>query len=487
MKMKRRALGSVPPDLHAVAPPAVQAPLPILIWREIRRLVVLAFPITVALMATLLIGVVDTIMVAPLGTVPLAAISITMSFVIILYSGLYGFVSVISVRIAEAHGNGSPDALSRALRSGLAIACVTGTCAVLLMLAIRPVLPFLGQPEEVIDVLGGYWTAMSVIMIPFILFLTLKGLFDAMSQPWIGVGLAFLAVGLNVPANLVLIHGIGSWEGLGLTGAGLASLLSEVATLLIALIIWRRARFTAPARRVIHDLGAEMRLQVKEGATIAAGYMGEGGAYTVAILMIGWFGATALAATQIVTSVGNVIYMVPLGLSIAVSIRIGQAIGAGEIYRLQRIGIAALVTIISWMGVVMIGVFLLRGPISRGLSDDPEVVMLAMAMFFVIACMQIGDGIQGAMLGASRGMTDNRVPVLITNFAYWCLALPIGYLIAFKLDVGPNGIWLGYAFGLALAGALLTWRFFLMAGRRQALAAQVLAAQALATSTEPTE
>lgn len=470
-----------------VPPPAVQAPLPILIWREIRRLVVLAFPITVALVATLLIGVVDTIMVAPLGTVPLAAISITMSFVIILYSGLSGFASVISVRMAEAFGEGSSEVLSRALRSGLVIALITGTASMLLMFGIRYTLPFLGQPEEVIDVLGGYWTAMSMMMIPFVLFLTLKGLFEAMNQPWIGVGLAFLAVGLNVPANLVLIHGIGAWEGLGLTGAGIASLLSELVILLIAVIIWRRASFTASARRVMYDLGAEMRVQVKEGATIAAGYMGEGGAYTVAILMIGWFGATALAATQIVTSVGNVIYMVPLGLSVAVSIRIGQAIGAGEIYRLQRIGMAGLVTIVAWMAAVMIGVFMLREPISRGLSDDPEVVALAMAMFFVIACMQIGDGIQGAMLGASRGMTDNRVPVLITNFAYWCLALPIGYFIAFNLDIGPNGIWMGYGFGLALAGVLLTWRFFLMAGRRQALAAQVLADQALARSTEPTE
>lgn len=453
------------------------APLPLLIWREIRRLVVLGFPIVVALVATLLIGVVDTIMIAPLGTVPLAAASVTMSFLMIFYSGLYGFVSLIGVRMAEAHGQGSAGALSLATRSGLILAGVSGVLGAGLMLSLRPALVLIGQPQDVIAALGGYWTAMSLILIPFTLFFTLKGLFDAIDAPWIGVGLAFLAVALNVPANWVLIHGIGTWQGLGLTGAGLASLLSEAVSLLIALIIWQRAARTAPARQSAYGKRAELRLQVREGAAISLGYVGEGGAYSVASLMMGWFGASALAATQIVTSVGNVLYMVPMGLSIAVSIRIGQAIGAGETYRLPRIGIAALVTIIAWMGIVMGGVLLAGGALAQGLSRDPAVVALATSMFIVIACMQIADGIQGAMLGASRGMTDNRVPVLITLVAYWGLALPLGYVLAFEWGYGPNGIWIGYGFGLALAALLLTRRFFVMARRRQARS----------TSTEPTE
>ena len=446
---------------------AGSAPFPILIWREMRRLAVLGFPIVVALVATMLIGVVDTIMIAPLGTVPLAAASVTMSVLMILYSGLYGLVSIIGVRMAEAHGRGSAHGLSLATRSGLILAAVSGVAGAALMLSLRPVLPLIGQPEEVIAALGGYWTAMSLILIPFTLFLTLKGLFDAIDAPWIGVGLAFLAVALNVPANWVLIHGIGGWQGLGLTGAGLASLLSEAVSLMIATVIWRRARRTAPARLAASGKREELRLQVREGATIALGYIGEGGAYSVASLMMGWFGATALAATQIVASVGDVLYMVPMGISIAVSIRTGQAIGAGESSRLARIGMAALVTIIAWMGVVMGGVLLMGGAVAQALSHDPAVVALATSMFLVIACMQIADGIQGAMLGASRGITDNRVPVLITLTAYWGLALPLGYVLAFEWGFGPNGIWIGYASGLALAAVLLTRRFFVMARRRQ--------------------
>jgi len=443
----------------------IAAPYPVLIWREVRRLTVLCFPIVVGLTAVTLIGVVDTIMIAPLGTVPLAGASVTVSFLMIFYSGLYGYVSVIGVRMAEAYGRGSGEDLSRATRSGLILAGISSAIGALLMLSLKPALILIGQPEEVVVALGGYWTTMSLILVPFTLFVTLKSLFDAIDAPWIGVGLAFVAVFLNVPANWVLIHGVGSWEGFGLMGAGLASLLSESVSLILAVIIWRWARRTAAAREPVVQMRDERRLQVREGTVIAIGYVGEGGAYSVASLMMGWFGATALAATQIVTSVGNVLYMVPMGLSIAVSIRIGQAIGADEAYRLTRIGLAALAVIISWMLIVMTGVLLAGEAMSEALSDDAAVVTLAAAMFVVIAVMQIADGIQGAMLGASRGMTDNRVPVVITLIAYWGVALPLGYVLAFELGYGPNGIWLGYAAGLAIAATLLTRRFFRMARR----------------------
>ena len=293
-------------------------------------------------------------------------------------------------------------------------------------------------------------------------------MFDAIDAPWIGVALAFLAVLLNIPANLVLIHGVGNWEGLGLLGAGLASLLSETVSFVLAFIIWRRANVTRDARKTDGPSREERRIQLREGLAIAIGYVGEGGAYSFASLMMGWFGAVALAANQIVSSIGGVLYMVPLGLSIAVSIRIGQAIGADERHRLVRIGLAAMIIIVAWMTLVMLSVLAARGPIARALSDDPSVVTLAASMFVVVATMQIADGIQGTMLGAARGMMDNRIPVLMTLTSYWCVALPVGYALGFHLGFGPNGVWMGYGLGLALAATLLTARYFTMARRTMA-------------------
>ncbi|MEM0930015.1 MAG: MATE family efflux transporter [Pseudomonadota bacterium] len=423
----------------------------------------LGFPIVISLAAATLIGVVDTIMIAPLGTVPLAAASITASVILIFYSALYGFVSVIGVRMAEAQGRGSSEALSNATSTGVVVATVTGVIGAGLMLATRPALGLIGQPEEVIAVVGGYWTAMSLLLIPYSMFYALKALFDAVDRPWLGVGLAFVAVVVNVPANLVLIQGIGGWPGLGLLGAGVASLLSQTVPLILAWVIWKRAKSTYVSRQPKQHTRKELSVQFKEGSAIAIGYVGEGGAYAVAGLMMGWFGAVALAANQIVASIGGVLYMVPLGISIAVSIRIGQAIGAEERARLVTIGKAALLVIVTWMTLVMIGILLGRRGIADLLSDDPEVVALAASMFLVVAAMQIADGVQGTMLGAARGMMDNRVPVAITLVCYWVLALPLGYVLGFVLDLGPNGVWIGYGVGLAIAAISLTRRYFVMA------------------------
>jgi MATE family multidrug resistance protein len=362
--------------------------------------------------------------------------------------------------MAEASGKQSADDLSSATRTGVLVAIVTGTIGAALMLLLRPVLELLGQPPEVIALLGGYWTTMSLLLIPFTVFYALKGLFDAIDAPWVGVGLAFVAVVLNVPANWILIHGIGDWNGLGLVGAGLASLLSQTASLVLAWVIWRKAKLTKDARLPAPHEKTELKIQLTEGSAISVGYIGEGAAYAFAGLMMGWFSAAALAANQIVSAVAGVLYMVPLGISIAVSIRIGQAIGADQRQRLTQIGVAALAVIVTWMAVVMGGLLIGGGVLARALSSDPEVIALATSMFIVVAAMQIADGVQGTMLGASRGMMDNIVPVAITMFSYWVIALPIGYVLGFQWGWGPNGVWIGYGVGLAVAAAAVTVRFF---------------------------
>ncbi|MDP5361882.1 MAG: MATE family efflux transporter, partial [Paracoccaceae bacterium] len=128
--------------------------------------------------------------------------------------------------------------------------------------------------------------------------------------------------------------------------------------------------------------------------------------------------------------------------------------------RLKTIGLAALTVIISWMALVMGGLLLGGGTLAQALSTDPEVISLATSMLIVVAAMQIADGMQGTMLGACRGMMDTLVPVAITMFSYWVIALPIGYLLGFVLGFGPNGVWIGYGMGLAVAATAVTVRFF---------------------------
>ena len=190
------------------------------------------------------------------------------------------------------------------------------------------------------------------------------------------------------------------------------------------------------------------------------GYGGEGGAYAVVGIMLGWFGATALAAHQVVNAILGIAYVIPLGLAGAAAIRVGQATGARSAERLRAILAAGLIIVTSWQ-VAVAAIFVIGGgAFAAMLSNDPEVVALAAILFVVVALAQIVDGVQSTALGALRGMRDNTGPTVITLIVYWALALPTAYVVGVVLGFGPLGVWWGYAGGIAVAAVVLPWRFW---------------------------
>jgi multidrug resistance protein, MATE family len=419
----------------------------------------LAVPIIVGLSAATLIEVVDTIMIAPLGTEPLAAAGLTANTLVVMFSGLYGLISIISVLIAHARGADDAQAMSSTVRNGICLGLLSGALAAAAMIAGFPLLRIAGQPEPVLELLFPYWSCMALMLIPFSGLTLFKGLFDAIDRPWFGVAYSMSAVAINIPLNWLMIHGAFGWPGLGLLGAGLASLLSQSLALTAAFVHWRMAdtmaAFRLPGRLSLRA----MRIQFSHGWPIALTYIGEGGAYTLSGLMIGWFGAAALAANQVVGSISAVIYMAPLGMAAAVGIRISEARGAGEFSRLRAIGFSAILTVIAWMAIITILLVVFGRTIAASLSNDPEVIALAAAMFLTMAFMQIFDGVQASCFGALRGLVDTRAPTLISIFAFWIIAVPGAYLFGFSFGFGPPGIWVGFGLGLLVAAVALVWRF----------------------------
>ncbi|MEM9475123.1 MAG: MATE family efflux transporter [Pseudomonadota bacterium] len=423
---------------------------------EIRPLLKLSVPLMIGLMAATLIGVVDTVMIAPLGTVPLAAAGITTAVLIILISALWGLVTVIGVQIATAEGAEDRSEVSAHVKSGLVLGALAGMAGFGVMMAVYPLLGPIGQPAEVLAILLPYWAAMALWIVPFTMFFVLKGLFDGVGREWTGVVLSYLGVVVNVPANYLLIH----VAGLGVLGAGLASILSQTVSLLAGLAVWRLSKGLAPYRVPAPFSWGRVWTQLREGLPLCLGYAGEGGAYAFMGIMIGWLGATALAAHQVANAIAGLAYVIPLGMAGAVAIRIGQAIGGAQRDRLRPILTAGLLIVTVWQCLVAL-TFLLGGRyMAEALSTDPAVVTLAATLFLVLALMQIADGIQSTALGALRGMMDNRVPTAITLVAYWPLALPAGYLLGLVFGQGAAGVWLGYTLGIAVAAVALPWRFW---------------------------
>lgn len=434
-------------------------------WREFPALAGLAAPLVAGLVVSTGMSVVDTVMLGPLGALPLAAVALSGTAALVLYAALYGFVGPVGLFAGRHFGAGTPAGIGHVARHGALLALCGGGASAVLMAAGFLLLPWLGQPPEVLAILGPYWLCLSALLLPYALGLVAKNLLDAAGRPWTGVLLTTVPVLFNIVFNWVLIYGNLGFPALGLTGAGIASLAAQC---LGAILLWVWVRYAPSLRNwwaPRQPERAELRRQWREGLPMALQYFLEGGALAVIGLLIGQFGAVALAGHQIAQAVGGTLYMLPLGVAAAVGIRVAQAIGAGEGRRVAAIGHAGLVVVSLWMGAFAL-LFLLAGEwIAGRFIDDPAVIAAAAGILFVFGLTQLMDGVQSVSLGALRGMLDNVWPTRVSLLAYWGVALPLSVLFGFGFGLGPPGVWGGFGMGLAVAALALSWRFVRLSRR----------------------
>lgn len=419
----------------------------------------LSFPIVAGLTAQTLLGVTDTLMLAPLGPLPLAGAGLAFAASIIVGATVYGLISGVPMRIGAAFGAGRNRAVPGMLRAGLVLGAMAGLIGALAMVAFWPLLAHLGQPPEVLAILFPYWCLIAGLTLPFAVLMVLKSAFEAVGRPWLGTAFAYLGAGLNVPLNYVLIWGAGPIPALGLTGAGIGSVLAETLALAAALA-WLRFSPRLVRLRLRGGLDwAEVRAAGREGAPMGLMYLAETGAMTGMTLIIGTFGAVALAANQVAMSVGGLIYMLPLGIAQAVAIRVAQARGAGEDDRLRAVVWAGLALATAWLGAAMVVLVAGGRAIAATISPDPGVVALAAAIFVVFAAMQVFDGIQSTMVGALRGLSATGIAARASTLAFWGLGLPAAWVIGHGMGGGVPGVWGGWLVAQVVAGAVLVARF----------------------------
>lgn len=431
-----------------------------IIRREMPAILALAVPIVAGLGASTLLGVTDSIMLAPLGVLPLAAVGVTNAVAIILFAAIYGLLSALSVHVGKAHGAGQGRRIPVILRNGLALGAIVGFCGTVVMLLVWLLLPYLGQPEEVLAIMFPYWVAISFVMLPYSILTAFKTTFEAIDRPWLGTSFAFLAVLINIPLNYSLIWGVGPLPQLGLTGAGIASLAAEGLALLAAWFFWKYAKSTRKIRLRAKISRVEIALVAREGAPLGLMYVAETGAMAVATLMIGTFGAVALAGNQVAMSVGGLLYMLPLGISGAVAIRIAQERGAGHADALRPITWAAMGLAMAWLSTAAIILAFYGRNIAGLITSDLEVIKIAATIFVVFAFSQVMDGVQSTMTGALRGLSDTGFPATVSLASYWVIGMPLGWLLAHQGGMGPAGVWAGFVIALGLASVVLVWRFF---------------------------
>jgi multidrug resistance protein, MATE family len=435
-------------------------------WRrEFRAMSLLAAPLVLAQLAQNGMSVVDTLMVGRLGPRDLAGIALggsTFTFVLILCMAV---LFAVGPMVAQAHGARRPEDAARATRQGLWMALALSVPGVIVFLEAGPLLVLTGQDAVTAAVSADYLRAMAWGF-PFALaFTALRGFLEGQGDTRPILIVAALGVGLNVVANEALMFGRLGLPRLGLVGTGYAtSIVYAVMVLLIAAYLrarYRQFRVFAGMRQP--DPGT-LRELVRIGWPISFTLGFEVGLFWLTALLMGRFGDAALAGHQIALQSASTTFMVPLGISIATGVRVGQAAGRGDPNGVVRGGVAG-ITLSGLFMACAAALFWLEPDAVIGLylpvhaPGNAAVVAFARRFLAIAAIFQVFDGTQVSASGALRGLKDTRVPMLLTLIAYWVVGVPVGVWLAFGTGAGSAGLWFGLVAGLGTAAALLASRF----------------------------
>lgn len=431
-------------------------------FAELRATLTLAFPIVVGQVGQVLMGVTDSVMIGRVGKVPLAAAAFSNSVTnLVLIMGI-GLLLPVAVLTARAHGARESRECAEYLRHGMAFGWLISFAAIALLSVLATQLHHFSQPAEVMAEVNPYFLLITASLLPAFLFQVLKQYAEALGHPWVPMAVLLGGVGLNAFLNWVLIYGNLGAPALGLAGAGWATLMARVVTVVV---LWRwlagqaavRAEWPARWRGALS--GERLREMLRIGVPAAGQWLFEAGAFSAAAIMMGWLGTVPLAAHQVAISCASFTFMFPLGLSSAVAVRLSRTLGEGRHAALRPIGFGALAAgfvVMACFGLV----FAFGGELlARAFTPEADVVALAVQLLVVAAIFQVFDGGQVVGAGALRGLSDVKIPTLITFVAYWVFALPGGYVLAFHTPLGAVGVWAGLAAGLGCAAVLLGWRF----------------------------
>jgi MATE family multidrug resistance protein len=437
------------------------------VYREARSTLLLAIPITIGQVSQMLMGITDTIMVGRVGTVPLAASAFGIGVFNVFFIIGVGLLTPVAVFASRARGAGRHDEAGEYLRHGLLLAFVSGAAEIVLIIFLGLHLTWFGQPPEVLAAVNPFFMLIGFSLLPSLAYLALRQFAESMGRPWVPVLIILAGVALNAVLNWIFIYGRLGMPALGLTGSGISTLISRTVGS-AAIFVWLRmdpAMRSAWPRHWFAPVSRErLRRMMSVGLPASGCLLFESGAFASATVMMGWLGAVALAAHQIAINCAALTFMAALGISMAVGMRTSAAVGAGEHARLRPIWLGGALMGAA-LALVLTAAFLAFGrEISAFFIKDPRVISMSTSLLVVAAVFQIFDGNQVINSAALRGITDVKVPAMITFVAYWLIALPMGYLLGIRWGYGPSGIWWGLAAGLAVAAVMLGFRFVRRSG-----------------------
>jgi MATE family multidrug resistance protein len=432
-----------------------------LLRQELRPMLALAWPVVLAELGWMAMGTVDTIMAGRLGRAALGAVSTgNILYDVPAIAGI-GLLLGLDTLVSQSYGAGDVDDCHHSLRQGIYLALIITPLAMLAAAAFVPVMGAVGVTGEVRDLAADYIYAVNWGTLPLLIYAAFRRYLQGMNlvRP-VMFALASANV-INVFGNWVLMFGNLGAPALGVAGSAWSTVIARVwmAGVLVTYALTREHTAFFRGSWAI-DLERMKRL-LALGIPAAGQIVLEIGVFAVAGMLAGRLSTLAVAAHQLALNTIAVTFMVPLGISSAGAVRVGQAVGRCDPEGVRRAGWTALALGVGFMALAALSFFTMPRAILSIYTDDITLIDTGVILLYIAAVFQMFDGTQVVTTGVLRGLGDTRTPMIANLVGHWVLGLPAGWLLCYNAGLGVYGIWIGLSIGLmAVATALLiVWRY----------------------------
>ena len=421
-------------------------------------MIALAAPVVVAEIGWVGMGLVDTLMVGPLGPEAIGAVGIGSSIFIGVVIFAMGLLLGLDTLVSQAYGAGRLDECHRWLVHGSVLSLLVALPVTLLLFALSALLGGWGLDPTVFRLARPYLSILGWSVLPLLFYATFRRYLQGMGvvRP-IMIALVMANI-TNVIVNWVLVYGKLGAPAMGVRGSAWATVLSRVAmaAYLLGVIVVRERGRRPGLFETLRIESAWIRRLLGLGVPAASQITLEVGVFAASTVLVGRLAPVALAAHQIAINIAALSFMVPLGVSSAGAVRVGQAVGRRDIAGAERAGWTALVLGAGFMACTAAAFILIPRALMGAFTRNEGVLQLGVSLLAVAAIFQLFDGIQGVATGILRGLGDTRTPMRWNLVGHWFIGLPSGYALCFVMGQGVIGLWWGLSIGLVICGVALS-------------------------------
>lgn len=427
-----------------------------------KRNLSLAFPVMITQAGQMIVQFADNIMVGHLGTSQFAGVGFAGMVFIIGFVFCTCFTQGNIPHIGQSFGRGEHRKVARYFTNGLVLDMVVCAAAMGIMFAIIPLMDHMGQDPQILGYAREYYRIMVYSMAPCIVFYVIRALTEGVGNTKYTMYITLVCNILNIFLNWVLIYGHLGFEAMGVRGAAAATLVSRVAMMVIGLWILLSGKLYKRYLADIKPAALNLKMTAKLARTsfpIAFQGLVEVTAFSIAGIMVGWFGQEAMAAHQASQTIITFSFMVAQGVGVAATIRVSHQYGERRFADARKAGFAATHISIALMLMAGICFIVFNDVIPYMFTSDPEVATIAGKLLYVASAFQLFDAIQLSALASLRALADVKWPLILSLVSYYLVCIPLGYVAGAVLNLGPIGVWFGLLAGLMFASALFLLRF----------------------------